>query len=194
MLIKLQDKADGSRSKALQCLNRFPKMNQSFLDIFRWSPRNESFVTPGFYDTDIFDCTFIICTSLLFLSIQTGFGLMESGIVSRKAETNVLMKFFADCCIGGISYWALGFGLMFGRGLWNNSFFGFGDFFLNPSIGDDLMPKIFTFFLYQMSFSQTATSIVGGACAERMSFPAYMVFAFFNFYVYSIGAGWIWGE
>lgn len=39
---------------------------------------------------------------------------------------------------------------------------------------------------YQCSYS--------GAVAERFRFPAYIVFSFVNTIVYSIGAGWIWGE
>lgn len=174
-------------------------MNQSEIlgilnDAIKWVPRNQSFVTPGFYDIDILDSTYIILVSLIIFTMQTGFGLMESGCVSKKNEVNVMMKIAVDCCFGGISYWAFGFALMYGRGLWNNSFFAFGDFFVNPSIDDPLMGKIFTFFLYQSSFAQTVTSIIGGSCAERFHFTSYIVFAFFNFYVYSIGAGWIWGE
>jgi Amt family ammonium transporter len=83
---------------------------------------------------------------------------------------------------------------MYGRGKFNNPFFGFGDFFVNPKIGDPLLGRVYTFYLFQMAFAQTATTIVSGSVAERFYFPAYIVFSFFNFVAYSIGGGWIWGK
>lgn len=167
---------------------------QIFLDAIRWDPHDETFATPGAYDIDILDCTYILVCALIIFTMQTGFALVESGCVSRKNEVNIMLKNVTDCCFGGISYWAFGFGLMYGRGSWTNSFFGWGDFLLNPKIGDPLMGKIFTFFFYQMSFAQSATTIVSGACAERFYFPAYILFSFFNFFPYAIGAGWVWGK
>lgn len=52
------------------------------------------------------------------------------------------------------------------------------------------MGPIFAAFLFQLSFSTTATTIVSGAMAERCNFKAYCIFSFLNTAVYCIPAGW----
>ena len=99
------------------------------------------------------------------LVISTGFGLLESGCVSLKNETNIMVKNVVDVVLGGLTYWMFGFGLSFGTDAWSNPFCGWGSFFLNPS--EDQMGPAFTSFFFQLSFATTATTIVSGAVAER---------------------------
>ena len=40
-----------------------------------------------------------------------GFGMLESGCVSLKNEVNIMMKNVVDVVLGGLSYWAFGYGL-----------------------------------------------------------------------------------
>jgi ammonia channel protein AmtB len=40
-----------------------------------------------------------------------GFGMLESGIVSLKNEVNIMMKNVVDVVLGGLTYWAFGYGL-----------------------------------------------------------------------------------
>lgn len=87
--------------------------------------------------------------------MQTGFALVEAGIVRRKNGVNIMMKNIADVCIGGLAFYIFGFGLMFGRGQYTNPFFGFGDFFVDTKFGDPLTSQVFTLYLYQMSYATT---------------------------------------
>jgi ammonium transporter, Amt family len=119
--------------------------------------------------------------------MQTGFALVESGVVQKKNEVNIMMKNIVDVCFGGLSFWMFGFGLMFGRGEHTNPFIAHGDFFVNANPGDTLMAPVLTFYFLQMSFATTSTTIVSGACAERFNFTAYCLFSFVNTVVY---AGW----
>ena len=50
---------------------------------------------------------------LLFLICYffKGFGMLESGCVSLKNEVNIMMKNVVDVVLGGLSYWAFGYGL-----------------------------------------------------------------------------------
>ena len=148
----------------------------------------------GIYDLDVQDSTWALTTALIIFTMQTGFALLESGILRNKNEVNIMMKHLVDVCFGGLSFYIFGFGLMFGRGEYNNPFIATGDFFVNAPVGDPLMGQIFTFYFYQMSFATTSTTIVSGACAERFRFPAYVLFSFVNTVVYSISGGWVWGK
>ena len=55
-----------------------------------------------------------------------GFGMLESGCVSLKNEVNIMMKNVVDVVLGGITYWAFGYGLSYGSGPGTNPFFGVG--------------------------------------------------------------------
>ena len=55
-----------------------------------------------------------------------GFGMLESGCVSLKNEVNIMMKNVVDVVLGGVTYWAFGYGLSYGSGPGTNPFFGVG--------------------------------------------------------------------
>ncbi|XP_049271930.1 putative ammonium transporter 2 [Rhipicephalus sanguineus] len=124
--------------------------------------------------------------------MQTGFGLLESGCVSRKNEVNILMKNVADVVVGGLGYWCFGYGLQFSSGGGSVLFNGFGFFLVDAELQD--MGRTFACFLFQLSFATTATTIVSGAMAERTNFTAYCIFSFFDTLVFSIPAGWLWAS
>ena len=96
--------------------------------------------------------------------MQTGFGMLESGCVSLKNEVNIMMKNVVDVVLGGVTYWAFGYGLSYGED-YSNDFFSLGNWFVDAE-GDDMGPTFVTF-LFQLSFATTATTIVSGAMAER---------------------------
>lgn len=148
----------------------------------------------GFYDIVVEDATWVLITPLIIFTMQTGFALVESGVVRTKNEVNIMMKNVVDVCFGGLSYYIFGFGLMFGRGEYTSPFLAVGDFFVNLPPGHPLMGQLFTLFFFEMSFATTSTTIVSGACAERFRFHAYVLFSFINTVVYAIAGGWVWGE
>ena len=49
---------------------------------------------------------------------------MESGMCSLKNEVHLLMKNLAACCFGGLTYWAVGWGLSMGEGKYSSPFNG----------------------------------------------------------------------
>ncbi|KAI8045882.1 putative ammonium transporter 2 [Drosophila gunungcola] len=158
-------------------------------------PRNHSnYVIPGLYDLSVEDTNWVLTSSFIIFTMQTGFGMLESGCVSIKNEVNIMMKNVIDIVLGGFTYWLFGYGMSFGRGPLSNPFIAIGDFLLDPPVGDALMGQIFAAFLFQLSFATTATTIVSGAMAERCNFKAYCLFSFLNTAVYCIPAGWVWGE
>ncbi|XP_058820467.1 putative ammonium transporter 2 isoform X2 [Topomyia yanbarensis] len=146
------------------------------------------------YDFGETDGTFIMICAFLLVTLQTGFALLESGCVSEKNEIDMMLRNVVDIVLGGISFWLFGYAFMMGRSEYSSPFIGFGDFVPDPSISDPLMGQIMAIYLFQMTFSASATTIVGGAVAERCNFKAYCLFSFLNTIVYCIPAGWVWGE
>ena len=75
-----------------------------------------------------------------------------------------------DALIGGVSYWAIGWGLSYGPG--SSTFIGESHFF-SYGIDPDLYPSWF----FQFVFAATAATILSGAIAERVQFFAYFVYS-----------------
>nr|XP_034838391.1 putative ammonium transporter 2 [Maniola hyperantus] len=146
------------------------------------------------FEIDLEDTNWILTSSFIIFTMQTGFGMLESGCVSIKNEANIMMKNLADISLGGLTYWIFGYGMSFGEGPLSNSFIGVGNFLVDPPVGDPLMGPVFASFLFQLSFATTATTIVSGAMAERCNFKAYCLFSFLNTIVYCVPAGWVWGK
>ncbi len=65
---------------------------------------------------------------LIFTLHLPGFGMLESGIVSLKNEVNIMMKNVVDVVLGGITYWAFGYGLSYGES-GSNSVFSWGSWY-----------------------------------------------------------------
>jgi ammonia channel protein AmtB len=114
-------------------------------------------------------------------------------MVNPKNETNIMIKNLVDVVFGGLSYWIVGYGLSFGSSKGNNPFFGVGHFFVT-SKEDAEMGLVYSNFIFQLSFTTTATTIVSGAMAERTKLDSYVVFSFFNTLVYCLPAHWVWAE
>lgn len=148
--------------------------------VFHWYSHNSSHAIPGLYDVTEADASWILTATLIFFTMQTGLALIEAGVISKKNQTNVMMKNIVDMCAGGLSFWVFGFGLMFGRGEYTNPFFGFGDFFVNTKVTDPLSAQVLSLYFFQMAFATTSTTIVSGAVAERFKFTSYIFFSFMS--------------
>lgn len=169
-------------------------ISEIFHSAFHFYSHNESYAIPGLYDLKVEDATWVLASTIVFFTMQTGMALIEAGVVSKKNQVNVMMKNIVDVCVGGISFWIFGFALMYGRGAYTNPFFGAGDFFVDAKVNDPLMGQVLSLYFIQMSFATKATTLVSGAVAERFRFSAYILFAFMSTFVYAVGAGWIWGQ
>lgn len=61
------------------------------------------------------DATWILTSSFVIFTMQTGFSLLESGACGKKNEVNIMMKNLVDVILGGLFYWAIGFGKLVKR-------------------------------------------------------------------------------
>ena len=109
----------------------------------------------------------LMCAALV-MSMQGGFCLLESGLARAKNSTNVAIKNLIDFCVAAGVYWCFGFALMFGTS--TGGIIGLSHF----CVGDDAGPWLLSFFVFQLVFCGTSTTIISGAVAERIRFRAYL--------------------
>ncbi|SDY43638.1 ammonium transporter [Acinetobacter kyonggiensis] len=151
----------------------------------------ESLATPAQNIQEIrlsLDSVWVVMGGILVFFMQAGFALVESGSVRSKNTVNVLMKNYMDACLGGLVFWLLGFGLMFGV----NTSGWIGTSHFAPNVMDDWHWNLLFF---QMMFAATATTIASGAMAERIHFVAYVVSAaVVSGLIYPIFGSWAWGS
>ena len=69
----------------------------------------------------------MLLAAFLVFFMQVGFAMVESGFTRAKNAVNILMKNLMDFSMGSISYWAIGFAMMFGAG---NAFMGTSGWFV----------------------------------------------------------------
>ena len=131
----------------------------------------------------------ILATILIFL-MKAGFAMVEIGFTRSKNAVNALMKNFVDFAISAVTFWAIGFGLMFGT---TNGIFGTDGFYLQDYI-KNLDPWLFAFWMFQVVFVSSTAAIVSGAMAERTRFVAsLMVTLLLTAFIYPIFGSWVWG-
>src|SRR6266704_475818 len=138
-----------------------------------------------------------LVAGFLVMFMQAGFAMVETGFTRAKNAAHTFAMNFMVYGIGMLAYWAIGFALQAG-GLGpmttlggfdklSNEFalhlggktwglFGHTGFFLS---GVAYAAPVFTYFLFQMVFMDTAATIPTGAMAERWKFSAFAVFSVF---------------
>ena len=133
----------------------------------------------------------IIAACMVFF-MQAGFTLVETGFTRAKNALNIVMKNIMDVPAGGLAFFFLGFGLMFGTTA--DGWIGTDGFALTE-IGDYSIEWSWTFFFFQAVFAATAATIVSGAVAERTSFKAYLIFSIvIPAFIYPVFGSWAWGS
>nr|XP_054754561.1 putative ammonium transporter 3 [Lytechinus pictus] len=168
-------------------------MSTTMSSTMMWEEGNTTTESPTAYRAATWDdATWILTSAFLIFTMQSGFGLLESGSVTLKNEVNIMVKNAVDVLFGGISFWMFGYGLSFGVNKGSNAFIGIGDFFVDSTRVDAEMGHLFAHFFFHASFATTATTIVSGAMAERTKLEAYIIFSFVNTFVYALPAHWIW--
>ena len=152
------------------------------------------------------DTLWVIFTGCLVFFMNGGFAMLEAGFCRQKNTVNILSKNLIVFALTTVTFWAIGFGLMFGNG---TPLFGLNGFFLkgidnSPSIGEAYQGVFESLswtsiplkakFFFQLAFAGVAATIVSGAVAERLKFLAFFLFTLFLAGIsYPITGHWIWG-
>jgi Amt family ammonium transporter len=164
------------------------------------------------------DTAWVLIAAMLVFFMNTGFAMVESGLCRAKNTVNILAKNFIVFAISTLSFWVLGWGLMFGDGTpWlglkglffasgadNSPALGEAYAAMNPfstaryegvysAINWTPVPFWGKFF-FQLVFAGTAATIVSGAVAERIKFKSFVVFSLLLVaLMYPVSGHWIWG-
>jgi Amt family ammonium transporter len=145
----------------------------------------------GFAQAVSIDTIWVLLAAFLVFFMQAGFGMVEAGFTRAKNACNILMKNFLDYCSACIMFFLVGYALMFGAG---NALIGWTGFGLSGAQNPSGVP-LFAFWLFQAAFCGAAATIVAGAMAERMKFPAYLLYTVaISAVVYPIVGHWIWNS
>ncbi len=164
------------------------------------------------------DTVWVLVTAFLVFWMNAGFAFLEAGLCRAKNAVNILAKNFIVFAASTLSFWVIGWGLMFGDG---NSFIGTSGLWFvsgadnSPALGQAYAAMnpfstatyegvysainwtpvpLWAKFFFQLVFAGTAATIVSGAVAERIKFGSFLVFSFLLVAVaYPITGHWIWG-
>lgn len=155
------------------------------------------------------DSTWVLLTGFLVFFMQTGFAMLEAGLVRQTGVVNALLENFIDAGLTALLFWAVGFGVAFGKD--SGGLLGTDNFFLNKAIeiqdGAISFPTIqeanpdvaypltvFVFFFFQFAFAATASTITTGAMAERTDFIGDVIYTgLMAVITYPVVVHWVWG-
>ncbi len=154
-----------------------------------------------------------LITGFLVMFMQVGFAMVETGFTQKKNAAHTMAMNFMVYAIGVTGFWICGFAFMFGGGLnvaslgnapgvtsheyvvhllgHDFGLWGYAGYFLNSKVYD---VGIFTLFLFQVVFMDTAATIPTGAMADRWKIKAFIIYGFFiSMFVYPLFGNWVWG-
>jgi Amt family ammonium transporter len=136
----------------------------------------------------VLDGFLFVIMGALVMWMAAGFAMLEAGLTRTKNTATVLTKNITLYAIAGITYYFIGYNLMYGDG---NALFGsFGA--VSVESGGDY-PTMADFF-FQMVFVATAASVVSGTIAERMKLWPFTIFVIvLTSIIYPLQGHWTWG-
>lgn len=146
----------------------------------------------------------LVATCLVFI-MHLGFASLEAGFVQRKNVVNILFKNSMIVCIGLLTYFVIGYNLMYPADWTITNWLG--DFAPMNWAGGAIensdyaaaavAEKTYTGysdFIFQGMFAATCATIVSGAVAERIKLVPFLLFAtLFVALSYPISGSWKWG-
>ena len=136
--------------------------------------------------TSAVDTAWLLIAGFLVFFMQAGFAMLTAGFVRAKETANILMKNMIDACVGGLSFWLVGWAFAYGAGDATNDFIGLGNFALNEFDG-------YADWFFQFAFAAVAATIVAGALAGRTKYAAYLVYTVvITGLIYPVVVHWGW--
>ncbi len=136
----------------------------------------------------------VLWAAALVFFMQAGFKALESGMVKSVHKEGVGVKNLIDCLVGGLAFFTVGYGLMFGDSwfgiIGTTHFFGENFTFSPQKLTDSLI-----FFTFQWGFAATALTIVSGAMSGRTGLIPYLSGSIIlGCFIYPIFGHWVWGQ
>ena len=136
------------------------------------------------------DTAWLLIAGFLVFFMQAGFAMLTAGFVRSQETANILMKNMIDACVGGVSFWLVGWAFAYGVSDASNEFIGLGNFALN-GLAEAGYGHADWFF--QFAFAAAAATIVAGALAGRTKYSAYLIYTVvITGFIYPVVVHWGW--
>jgi len=152
--------------------------------------------TPAKVDSG--DTAFVLVSAALVMLMTPGLALFYGGMVRGKNVLGTLMQSFFAIAVISIQWILFGYSLAFGPDI--HGIIGSLDWAGLCGVGADPNPDYaatvphLAFMIYQAMFAVITPALITGAVAERMKFPAFLIFTvLWSTLVYDPIAHWMWG-
>jgi len=139
----------------------------------------------------------LTASALVLLMTIPGLAFFYGGLVRRKNVLSILMQCFIIVCVISLQWMLFGYSLAFGpsfHGIIGNldwmGLSGVGAL-PNPDYSKTIPHSVFM--IFQMMFAVITPALIIGAYAERVKFPAFLLFTIlWATFVYDPLAHWVW--
>ncbi len=141
----------------------------------------------------------LISTAFVLLMTAPGLALFYGGMVRKKNVLSVLMQSFVILSVVSLQWVLWGYSVAFSPDAFGGLFGGLGWAGLSgvgvePNADYAATIPHQAFMIFQMMFAVITPALITGAFAERMKFPAFLVFTvLWTTVVYDPIAHWVWG-
>ncbi|MFN2744561.1 MULTISPECIES: ammonium transporter [Bacillus] len=143
------------------------------------------------------DTVFMFFCALLVWLMTPGIALFYGGLVRSKNVLSTVMHSLSSIAIVSLIWILFGYSLAFAPG---NPLIGGLEWIGLHGVGFDPNPDYSEtiphtlYMMFQLTFAVLTTAIISGSFAERMRFPAFILFSvLWVVFVYSPVAHWVWG-
>ncbi|MBP2645082.1 MAG: nrgA [Firmicutes bacterium] len=150
---------------------------------------------PAAIDTG--DTAFVLVSAALVMLMTPGLAFFYGGMVRTKNVLSVIMQSFFIVALISVQWVLWGYTLSFGTDI--NGLIGGLNYLGLTGVGADPMSSTSTiphlaFMIFQAMFAVITPALITGAFAERMKFPAFVVFTLiWATIIYDPVAHWVWG-
>jgi ammonium transporter, Amt family len=140
----------------------------------------------------------LMSTALVLLMTMPGLAFFYGGLVRRKNVLSILMQCFIILCVISLQWVLFGYSLAFGpdfHGIIGNlNWAGLNSVGALPNKDYAATIPHSVFMVFQMMFAVITPGLIIGAYAERVKFPAFLLFTIlWATFVYDPLAHWVWG-
>ena len=140
----------------------------------------------------------LMSTALVLLMTIPGLAFFYGGLVRRKNVLSILMQCFIILCVISLQWVLFGYSLAFGpdfHGIIGKlSWAGLSGVGATPNADYAATIPHSVFMIFQMMFAVITPALIIGAYAERVKFPAFLLFTIlWATFVYDPLAHWVWG-
>lgn len=147
---------------------------------------------------DTGDTSFILISTALVMIMTPGLALFYGGMVREKNVLSTIMHSFIIIGLISVQWVILGYSLAFGpdfNGIIGSlNWLGLNGVGQDPNADYAATIPAFVFMAFQLMFAIITPALISGSIAERMRFPAFLLFILaWATLVYDPLAHWVWG-